>query len=195
MDFSKLDPNESNSAQVIIPISIFFAIAFISIILRIYSRIRPYFRLGWDDYFIIASIVLATVGYAIVVQVEHMSGGHHTVFIPLAQLNRIAGYSFVLNFIWIWCLTFLKISITLMLLRIMDTRRSRMLGYGFIGVLVVISVAATIAQLLQCRPISAAMVFVPVTIDAKCWTQQDFQLYAVVTSCMFLHEVYGLKAG
>src|ERR1700712_2171263 len=102
---------------------VFYILALITFILRIYSRTRPYMNLGWDDYTMMIAMFFATGDAIVQVAVVSTTKGQHTMYIPREKLSLAAQVGFIGVPMWVWSMTVLKISVALMLLRIKGTRK------------------------------------------------------------------------
>ena len=57
-------PGPDYSARFLVPTSVLYTFALFLSVARIYSRIRPQFRMAWDDYTLISALVSVTNGAA-----------------------------------------------------------------------------------------------------------------------------------
>lgn len=120
--------------------------------LRLYTRwaLR---KLGWDDYTIAITIVLAVTRTAIqVVQAQH-SNGRHQVYVSAEDyvFNNMLGFYTQIFLFASSCL--LKSSVCLLLLRIKDTRTLRISLYTVMTGLFVTNFGCIIILLAECSPV------------------------------------------
>ncbi|KAF2175831.1 hypothetical protein K469DRAFT_679398 [Zopfia rhizophila CBS 207.26] len=122
---------------------------------RMYTRIRPVNRLGWDDYAITAAIVCAIVDWAfIILSVVNGIGRHQHYLSPLLAKN--GNKWIILTYIpHMWVIAFVKISIAFLLARFRDSLKWKVFLYGMIVLQIVASICATVMQTLLCRPLAA----------------------------------------
>lgn len=79
------------------------------------------------------------------------TGGRHKIFVTMATLQTAFKLSFVSLILWIWSLTFVKVSVCLLLLKIQDTPKWKAGIYTLMAIVFVIAVVGTICQFLQCH--------------------------------------------
>ncbi|KAK4121099.1 hypothetical protein N657DRAFT_692612 [Parathielavia appendiculata] len=120
--------------------------------LRLYSRwaLR---NLGWDDYTIAVTAVLAMTRTAIQALQSRHGNGRHQVYISEEeyQYNNMLGFYTQIFLFASSCL--LKVSICLLLLRIKDTKALKVLLYTVMAGLVVTNFGCIIILLAQCSPV------------------------------------------
>jgi hypothetical protein len=175
---------DSTTPRVVGVTTTLLTIALITYILRIYSRCRPYLALGWDDFTITLAMVITIVNWACNVKIQIATGGHHIRQITMQGLATSSKLGFISMVLWIWALTMLKISVALMLLRIKQTPRWK-IGIGaLIAVLIIVGVASTIAQILQCLPVTANWdIMLKESEHSSCWTEQKQAIVTYSVSC------------
>ena len=148
-----------------------FALSAIAFLSRIFSRLHPYPNLGWDDLAITVAMVRyfklkvstsanfekisATANWGLIVETVRHTGGRHIVYISPDDLTTVFRLSFIGNILWLWSVTFIKVSIALMLLRIKQTKTWKWAIWSMMAILAASATASTVAELLQCSPIAA----------------------------------------
>jgi len=88
-------------------------------------------------------------------KLQAVSKGKHTFYLSPHELEQSLYYTFSTLPLWVWSVSFTKISVLLMLLRIKQTPVWKRGITIFIGFVVLNGIAITLVQLLQCRPIQA----------------------------------------
>lgn len=120
--------------------------------LRLYSRwvLR---NLGWDDYTIAVTAVLAVTRTAIQAVQAHHGNGRHQVYVSDDDYvyNNMLGFFTQIFLFASSCL--LKSSICLLLLRIRDTRGLKILLYTVMAGLFVTNFGCIVILLAQCSPV------------------------------------------
>ncbi|KAK4172341.1 hypothetical protein QBC36DRAFT_76772 [Triangularia setosa] len=138
------------------------ALALVPFCARIYVRIWPVWRLGWDDVFIIAGLACSIVDWGLLVQEMHIDPG----YITLKEVREAVFLAYFAIPIWAISMTLIKTSIVLTLLRL-PLKRSWRIGLYVIGAVQVTYCIADMPYLFfKCRPFHAAwdiMVF-----DRRC---------------------------
>jgi rhodopsin domain-containing protein len=155
--------------EVVTVNTVLYSLALLTFILRIFSRIRPY-NLCSDDWAMAAAMCLTTVNWSLAISIQAITGGVHTMYVPIAVISKAAKLAFAYAAIWIWTVTAIKISVALMLLRIKQDRRWRTSIWTLIGILLASGIASTIPSLLQCRPIQANWNVLLHVQPGKCWS-------------------------
>ena len=83
--------------------------------------------------------------------------------------------------IWIWCMGFIKISITLTLLRFLQTRTWRIFMYFMIGLQIAMMFGSLLFLTLQCRPLHNA--WDPLLSSSEtCWKPNIIRTFTYVAS-------------
>jgi hypothetical protein len=144
--------------------------AYLTYVLRIYSRCRKNVMLGWDDLTITLALMLTTANWANNLVQLIDTGGKHTWYISMSSLQRSAKLGFVALPVWIWSITLIKISVFAMMHRIKDTRRWKIGVWACIIVVLIIGILSTLAQFLQCRPLEANWNLRLKKVQGLCWS-------------------------
>ncbi|KAH7132734.1 hypothetical protein EDB81DRAFT_659704 [Dactylonectria macrodidyma] len=149
-------PDENQGWKMVTISSTLQLIALIIVGGRIYSRMKPAFRLWWDDYAIIMSMALATSTWIIMLLSVQSGLGRHNYYLSAEQSREATKLFFIQQPLWNWAMSMAKISIALLLLRIdRDSRPWRIFLYLMIAVLLLISFTITGFQFSVCRPLAA----------------------------------------
>ncbi|KAL8779774.1 MAG: hypothetical protein Q9203_001194 [Teloschistes exilis] len=124
---------------------------------------RFFFRLGlpngiaWDDYFILFALLIGIAGVSFLTKLVEAGGGRHIVCLPPGQIYPVLKWSTIAQVCNVIGIGFVKISVCLYVLRIIDRTRRRLAQ--FLWLLIAVVAASHSAQvlifLLQCRPIQA----------------------------------------
>ncbi|KAH7115354.1 hypothetical protein B0J13DRAFT_459745 [Dactylonectria estremocensis] len=149
-------PDENQGWKLVVVSSVLELIALILLGGRVYTRLRPNFRLWWDDYTIILSMALATITWILLLLAIKNGLGRHNYYLSAEQSTEAAKYLFIQQPFWAWALSISKVSIALLLLRInRDSRPWRMSLYLMIALLLLIAAAINVFQFSTCRPLTA----------------------------------------
>lgn len=146
-------PPDENIGPIIVGVtaSLTFMIV-VTTSLRLYSR-WALGKLGWDDYTIAITAVLAVIRTAIQgLQTKH-GNGRHQVYVSADDYmyNNMLGFYTQIFLFASSCL--LKVSVCLLLLRIKDTGALRNLLYTIMAGLFVTNFGFIIIMLVQCSPV------------------------------------------
>jgi hypothetical protein len=153
--------------------------------LRVYTRYMSRI-LGWDDYTIAFTALLAVVRFALQVEQDKYGNGRHREFVPVADYvhnNMLGWYGQVLLFA---SSALLKISICLLILRIKDTRNIRILMIVVMVGLVITNFGCIVILIAQCQPTSKYWTGSP---EGKCWDTR-VRIYSIYfTICKPLSRI------
>ncbi|KAK0721278.1 hypothetical protein B0T21DRAFT_351246 [Apiosordaria backusii] len=148
-------------AQTFIAVtSILMALCLITFFTRIYQRVFPVYKMGLDDWFIIAGFILAIADWSLLFPLMVPRPG----YIPFSRGTEAGKHSWLAIPVWGLAMTCIKISIALTLLRIRGSeRRWRIFLYTIIVILSIYGIGNTIFCLaIACQPLQAAWdVFTP----------------------------------
>ncbi|KAF2180004.1 hypothetical protein K469DRAFT_593422 [Zopfia rhizophila CBS 207.26] len=137
---------------------------------RLYTRIRPVWRMGWDDHFAGIAFCLMIIDTAMLmasVPWVFSPPEHNTLADGQAAL-RLATLSQPL---WAWTIFFIKLSVATTILRVQKEPHWRIFLYFMIAVQLITLVYNTITQLIQCIPLSAIW-DLTIRKRARCWTKK-----------------------
>ncbi|EXA28829.1 hypothetical protein FOVG_19594 [Fusarium oxysporum f. sp. pisi HDV247] len=161
-----------HSATYLVPFSIVMAIVIISTVARIYCRIRPQWRLAWDDYTLIFAFALTTTWFSLMV-LEYSKYGRAIEKYP-HDPSIMGPIETAMGLLFFWALNVVRISMCLMLLRLKDERAWRWALRSLIVLQVCLIIVATCVQLACCRPLSGLWAPTP---DTRCIPTEDFRRY------------------
>ncbi|KAK1770194.1 hypothetical protein QBC33DRAFT_446602 [Phialemonium atrogriseum] len=150
----KRSPNDDASPALLSINFILLAVVVVTTSLRLYTRFSLR-ALGWDDYTITATALVATTRVAIQAAQVQYGNGRHRQYISNEDYvtnNMLGWYAQLLLFV---SMTLLKISIGLLLLRIRNTRVLRIFLCCLISGVIITNLTCIIVLLSECSPVSA----------------------------------------
>ncbi|KAK3386493.1 hypothetical protein B0H63DRAFT_430290 [Podospora didyma] len=138
-----------------------FTLALTVYVVRIWTRIRPKYRLNAADYTI--SIAMFAEALSIVLAIVAVSRGYGRprFLLPPDDREAIGRTTFAIFIMALWASAFARISISCLLLRIAIERYWKVVLWTNIVVQCLALGACDIIELVQCRPIRAMWSFVP----------------------------------
>ncbi|KAF5705022.1 hypothetical protein FMUND_12283 [Fusarium mundagurra] len=148
------------------------AIVIISTVARIYCRIRPQWRLAWDDYTLTFAFALTTTWFSLMV-LEYINHGRAIENYP-RDLTIIGPIETAMGLIFFWALNVIRISMCLMLLRLKEERAWKWALRILIVLQVCLIIVATGVQMALCRPLSGLWAPTP---DTRCIPTEGFRRY------------------
>lgn len=122
--------------------------------LRLWVR-RINYYLGWDDYTIAITMILALARLGMQAASVPHGNGRHRKYISSEDYTWVVMANFVTIFLLFLILGLLKISICFLLLRIKSSRKIRIFMYTIMGGLIITNIEPPFILLVQCRPINA----------------------------------------
>ncbi|PCD23837.1 hypothetical protein AU210_015353 [Fusarium oxysporum f. sp. radicis-cucumerinum] len=129
------------------------AIALVMFVARIWLRVRPVWRVSWEDYSMTIGVCAAVVDFGFLIPQMYTSPR----LITESQVTWSRKYAFLAIPIWGIAMMFIKVSIAMMMHRIQPTVLWwRVFCFFIMGILIAYGVANTFFILLQCRPLEAS---------------------------------------
>ncbi|KAF1926628.1 uncharacterized protein M421DRAFT_212080 [Didymella exigua CBS 183.55] len=131
----------------------FTVLSFISVCLRLYTRIR-FYRIGWEDWTITASMI-ASIGTAICQILQVNAGnGKHAIFVPYPEgVSESLKYLYFSIITYNFSLTVTKISILLQYYRIFTLREMRIPVYIALALVSAWSIVTVFTAIFSCIPV------------------------------------------
>ncbi|KAH7073599.1 hypothetical protein BKA63DRAFT_37167 [Paraphoma chrysanthemicola] len=147
--------NDSQSQLLINIVIAFTVLALVSVVLRMFTRLR-YQAVGWEDYTIVIATVF-TLATSILQVLEAKAGmGRHTILIPFPEgVETILRYLFLSIITYNFSLTFIKVSIILQYQRIFTLREMRLPLRIAMGICVAWGFTTLFTSVFTCVPASA----------------------------------------
>ncbi|EXM21605.1 hypothetical protein FoTM2_013920 [Fusarium oxysporum f. sp. vasinfectum] len=129
------------------------AIALAMFVARIWLRVKPVWRVSWEDYSMTIGVCAAVVDFGFLIPQMYTSPR----LITESQVTWSRKYAFLAIPIWGIAMMFIKVSIAMMMHRIQPTVLWwRVFCFFIMGILIAYGVANTFFILLQCRPLEAS---------------------------------------
>lgn len=150
------DPSKKDDKgpAIIIVSVVFTVVAFITTVLRIWVR-KGRRALGWDDYTIMAAMGLTVIEAALGLQAVTRGKGKRGVYLSEGDREYINMYSWYAQHVLFAAMALVKISVCLLVTRIKNSKKMKILTGVVITVLTASALECSIVLLAQCRPISA----------------------------------------
>ncbi|KAK0739512.1 hypothetical protein B0T21DRAFT_346819 [Apiosordaria backusii] len=140
------------------------ALALIPFCARIYVRIWPVWRLGWDDVFIIAGLACSIIDWGLLVQEMHVHSGYTTI----EEVREAVFFAYFAIPVWAISMTLIKTSIVLTLLRLPLKKSWRVCLYVIGAVQITYCFADMPYLFFKCRPFHAAWDIMAPDRNLKC---------------------------
>jgi rhodopsin domain-containing protein len=181
-------PSGANQSQtqsislVVISWTILLALSLLTYVLRLYTRLRPRPRLQWDDHTMTVGILLMIAFYISNMMIEAILGRPLTIKLIEKTLLLV----FLDRLLWIWSVTMIKLSVTIVILRIRQERHWQRGLYFLIAVLLLAAIGNSISILLACRPIKANWNIELLLTPGTCQSEHTTVILIWATSSKFL---------
>ncbi|KAF1952266.1 hypothetical protein CC80DRAFT_572899 [Byssothecium circinans] len=169
--------SRSNATPGIVGVSCLFTIALILYGVRMYTRIRPTFKLAAPDYFVSVALLFELVVLVNLFAAIRLGLGNYEYPLSPGTMVTILKHLFALGFAGFWASSLARISIGIMLLRFGISKTWRVVLWILIFIQLCLPITLIVFALLQCRPIRAMWEHVP---DAVCWSPRKTQSYGYV---------------
>jgi hypothetical protein len=122
---------------------------------------------------------MSVIGFAFEAAACANGVGRHIYYLSAEQLSLAMHYLFVMYCVWVIAVGLVRISAACLLLRIIDTHFWRLTLWTLITIQTLSIIAASILQLIECRPLRAMW---DVVEDAQCWTPAQMHIWSYVYS-------------
>ncbi|KAF2676553.1 hypothetical protein K458DRAFT_379793 [Lentithecium fluviatile CBS 122367] len=149
----QLPPNENRGPTINIVTWICTSISTIFILLRLYSRYFITRTLGWSDAIILVAGILNVIFNAMTTVAISYGMGRHSAHIPLQNVTPALYYSTVVQPIGITAFCLPKMSVVILLISLMGTRKQGVwFLWSIIVILFITNAVASIVLFAQCDP-------------------------------------------
>ncbi|PVI04471.1 hypothetical protein DM02DRAFT_493476, partial [Periconia macrospinosa] len=145
---------------------------------RMYTRIRPTFKLAAPDYLV--SLCELVVLFNLFTAIS-LGFGHYEYYLSPDAMSKILKHLFAMGFAGFWASSLARVSIGSMLLHFEISKTWRAVLRILIFTQLCLPIALDVGALLQCRPIRAMWEHVP---NAVCWSPQKSQSYGYIISAI-----------
>ncbi|KAH8691723.1 hypothetical protein GQ44DRAFT_719994 [Phaeosphaeriaceae sp. PMI808] len=145
------DDNGPHIKNIVVAFTI---IAFVSVCLRIFTRLR-YQAVGWEDYAIVIAMILSIVTCVFQVLQVYAGNGKHAIFVPLPDVELFLEDLFWSIIAYNTALAFTKVSIILQYRRIFTLRKMRLALDVALGICVAWGIATFFTSVFTCVPVDA----------------------------------------
>ncbi|USP73696.1 uncharacterized protein yc1106_00970 [Curvularia clavata] len=166
-----VDLTENRQTEILLVAWIMTGAAILTVAIKLFARVRVVHVIGWDDLFIILSLIFSITASAFVHYGVVLGFGQHTVVVAAefgeerlfkGAMIQMLGYPFNIA-----AFSFPNISITILVCQILSPNPHRTIALYFMAVLQVVLGMITIAlAFAQCQPINKLW---EKTLPGSCW--------------------------
>ncbi|KAI0130455.1 hypothetical protein BJ170DRAFT_315599 [Xylariales sp. AK1849] len=154
-NFNEPKPSWNYASTMVPTIIVFHVLAYICVILRLYTRFRVIYSPGWDDLFVVLVLLLGTAGAVCLCLATQHGFGEHFLLLPYADTIAYLKLFYVANATYSMCTALVKLALLLQYLRIFKDRPTRWLCIGLIIVTSLWGTAYSFMAWFPCFPVSA----------------------------------------
>ncbi|RYO70744.1 hypothetical protein AA0113_g2973 [Alternaria arborescens] len=152
---------------------------------RMWSRWRPVYRMQLDDYACAMAYVLIVINTSLLLAAMPYTFTHRPDTFFLSDSQEAFHKASIAQPIWAWSMVFVKVSFSLMLLRISPSKPLRRFLWGMIVLQVTLGVYNTLATLLQCIPVRKAWDLLG-TVPGRCWSSKAVRTSSITVSVIHI---------
>ncbi|CAN8106401.1 unnamed protein product [Discula destructiva] len=165
---SRADLPDENKGPAIVAVSVSLtAAAFLIVCLRVWCRVRLLKSFGADDWVMIGTMVLSLICMGATLGQVANGAGRHANYLSAKTIQMGLKVNYVGQIFFLWAPYFVKLSISLFLLRVTPDVFYRRIIYGTISFLFAWTFACFITLLLQCRNIAVTW---DASVQTHCWS-------------------------
>ncbi|KAK5660023.1 hypothetical protein OQA88_13491 [Cercophora sp. LCS_1] len=147
-----------------------FALSLLLYGVRIWTRVRPEYRLNAADYTISVAMVAETVTIALTTAAVARGFGKPASYLSVDEREFIGATTFSVFIISLWSSCFARVSMACLLLQVTQSRGWRIVLWNIIAFQTGTLITCDILQIWKCRPIRA--MWAPVS-GSQCMSQQE----------------------
>ncbi|OCL11955.1 hypothetical protein AOQ84DRAFT_313007 [Glonium stellatum] len=114
-------PNEDQGPTILAITLTVTSLALVTLIIRLFVRIRMIRNVGWDDYMMVLAMALCIAGQGVIIPEVRNGAGKHITHIPPGSIMKGLKYNFITQPIFLWAICMVKMSVGFFLLRVAAT--------------------------------------------------------------------------
>ncbi|KAH8732978.1 hypothetical protein GQ44DRAFT_781737 [Phaeosphaeriaceae sp. PMI808] len=161
-------PNENQGPAILGATLAFTIFALLTVIARLYVRIRMIRNVGWDDYVMVSTMVLCIAGQCIIIPEVYYGAGKHLEYIfPPTHISVALKLNFITQPLYLFAICLVKVSVGLFLLRIAVQPFYRKLIIGIMSFMSFYTIGCFFTIMFQCTDLRVQW---DRTVNGTCWT-------------------------
>lgn len=154
-------------------------VAILAVAIRLYYRTKIVRCFGADDFFVLLSVLLGTLGIICLCIAVTNGFGQHFLKLSMKQITALLKAYYVTFFTYVMSTACIKISLILQFLRIFTTGHMRYVCFALLSTTALWGLASVILALIPCWPVKGAWELLTPT---KCWAFSIRDSKSMVTS-------------
>ncbi|KAH7072137.1 hypothetical protein BKA63DRAFT_577881 [Paraphoma chrysanthemicola] len=167
--------NESKRMQMFWYTGVVYSLAVLFVALRIAGKVVSK-RLSWDDWVVVAALLLTTIPLACVLAMTKIGFGEHLWNLEDGRLMPILRFFYISWSTYVVVLGLIKVSLVLFYLQIFQTRQFRIAAYAIMAYIMINTLIIFLLTIFACDPVLS---FWNRDIKGKC---MDIQALAYANS-------------
>jgi hypothetical protein len=148
-------PLLNNQASLLALTITFVVISWICSILRLYVRLLVQRNPGWDDFFIVLTMLSTTIGSIVLCTMTNIGLGHPMLSLPPDQISNGLRAIYIATSTYPLSSTFIKVALLLQYLRHLTGPRIRLFCKFVLGFTILSGVTFSICSWFSCLPVAA----------------------------------------
>ncbi|PVI03374.1 hypothetical protein DM02DRAFT_612305 [Periconia macrospinosa] len=165
-------PYENEGPRILGATMTVTVLAMITMIARLFVRLRIIQNVGWDDYMMIFAMTLSIAGQCLIFPQVYYGGGKHIEYIAPKDFQTAFKLNFATQPIYLIAICVVKESIGFFLLRIAVTKVYKRIISGIMAFMAFYTIGCFFTIVLQCT--NLAVQWDP-TVKGTCWTKETIQ--------------------
>ncbi|KAF7510037.1 hypothetical protein GJ744_007141 [Endocarpon pusillum] len=156
---------------------VFTSIALITVILRLYGRLRLTHNPGWDDFWIVLSMIFNLTYTILIVVAVNAGNGRHLYYLNPSQTSTAIKWNSIAYIVGIMSFSVPKVGVVVLLMRLLNpSRMQQYIMYSLSYTCIVISVLSAVLLWQQCDP--SAGLWNP-ALKPVCWSPSILVNYSI----------------
>ncbi|KAH7146073.1 hypothetical protein EDB81DRAFT_933824 [Dactylonectria macrodidyma] len=170
---------DTSTAPVVLGIlGVVLGLAFLLYLTRIYTRVRPTYKLNFSDYAISVAFVFELAAFALLIAAITEGLGRQAYYLEGDANINISHLLFFGQILGPWVASLSRASVAYLLLQLPVSLLWRVILVVSIAFQFVVAISANVIRLVHCIPIRAN--WDPAVPDAHCWTMQQSKINTFV---------------
>jgi len=143
---------ENRGQQLTAVMAVLLSLAWISMTLRGYVRLRMLRSFGLDDWLAVAALVLFTVYGGLVLLSVQQGVGQHIADLPRNRVTAITRNFYIQETLFFPTTAMIKLSVSALLLRIAVKKSQRYIIFSHVVITILFTMVATLLSIFACQP-------------------------------------------
>ncbi|KAH9877338.1 hypothetical protein IAQ61_002703 [Plenodomus lingam] len=174
-------PNEQQGPTILGATLTVTIAALITMITRLYVRIKLIRNVGWDDYVMISAMSFCIAGQGVIIPQVYYGAGKHIEYIDPSDFSLAFKLNFISQPLYLFAIALVKISVGFFLLRIAVQHFYRKLITGIMVFMVIYTIGCFFTLVLQCTDLR---VMWDPTVKGTCWTGTTLKALGYTNSAL-----------